>query len=78
MKTLAEIVGENIRAKRTEMGLHQDHLAEMIDAGGQSVISSWEQAIRCPTAVYLYNLADVFGCSVDELLGREHGCLETD
>lgn len=78
MKTLAEIVGENIRARRTEMGLHQKQLAQMIDAGNQSVISSWERAIRCPTAVFLYALADVFRCSVDELLGREHGCLETD
>jgi transcriptional regulator with XRE-family HTH domain len=71
MKTLAEIVGKNIQTRRIEMGLHQRQLAEMIDAGGQSVISSWEQAVRCPTAVYLYNLADVFGCSVDSLMGRD-------
>ena len=78
MKTLAETVGENIRAKRTKAGLYQNQLADMIGAGNQTVISSWECAIRCPTAFFLCGLADVFGCSVDELLGRAHGCLETD
>ena len=71
MKTLAEITGENIRVRRLKLCMSQEVLSGLIGAGNQTVESSWEHGRRCPTAVYLYNLADVFGCSVDSLMGRD-------
>ena len=71
MKTLAEITGENIRVRRLKLCMSQEVLSGLIGAGNQTVVSSWEHGRRCPTAVYLYNLADVFGCSVDSLMGRD-------
>lgn len=34
-------------------------------------VSSWEQGVSYPTAAKLLQMADLFGCSVDELLGRD-------
>lgn len=71
MKTLAEITGENIRVRRLKLCMSQEVLSGLIGAGHQTVVSSWENGRNCPTAVYLNNLADVFGCSVDSLMGRD-------
>ena len=70
MKTLAEITGENIRVRRLKLCMSQEVLSGLIGAGHQTVVSSWENGRNCPTAVYLHNLADVFSCTVDDLLGR--------
>ena len=70
MKTLAEIVGENIRARREAMRINQWTLAKYLKLSHQTVVSYWETGKCCPNAGSLCDLADVFGCSVDELLGR--------
>lgn len=70
MKTLAETIGENIRARREEMALSQGTLAKYLHLSHQTVVSFWETGKCCPNAYSLCDLANVFGCSVDELLGR--------
>lgn len=70
MKTLAETIGENIRARRESMRISQRTLSEYLHLSHQTVVSFWETGKFCPNAVSLCDLADVFGCSVDELLGR--------
>ena len=71
MKTLAEIIGKQIRKRRKVMGLSQGVPAKRLHLSHQTSVSFWETGKVCPNAVGLCDLADVFGCSVDELLGRK-------
>lgn len=70
MKTLAETIGANIRSRREAMRINQGTLAKYLKLSHQTVVSFWECGRVCPNARSLCDLADVFGCSVDELLGR--------
>ncbi len=78
MKTLAETIGKNIRVRRKAMRMTQKKLGDKVGTDSQRMVSLWENGYCCPHPVTMCALADVFGCSVDELLGRVHGCLETD
>lgn len=70
MKTLSETIAEQIRTHRKAMGLTQGELANRLGMGAQVAVSNWERGIFCPSLIYMCDLADVFECSVDELLGR--------
>jgi transcriptional regulator with XRE-family HTH domain len=71
MKTLSEIIAEQIRTRRKAMGLSQLELAGKINVGHMKSVSQWETQAFLPNAVNLCALADVFECNVDELLGRK-------
>jgi len=60
----------DIRLKELRMDkqLSQKELAELLSTG-QSSISAWERGEREPLAHQLVELAQVFACSVDFLLG---------
>lgn len=66
MKTIGEILYQ----KRKSKHLTQNKLGEMIGVSGRS-IGDWECGKCYPNAIALCGFADVFECSVDELLGRE-------
>ena len=66
MKTL----GERIKFHRKRMGLTQEQLAERMGVSPQAV-SKWENNQSCPDISVLPTLAELFGVSVDELLGNE-------
>lgn len=70
MRTLAETIGINIRVKRKAMRLTQEKLADKVGTYSQTIVSLWENGYCCPHLVTLCALADVFGCTVDEILGR--------
>lgn len=55
--------------RRMDMGLTQMQMAEALDVDF-SCYKAWELRRAIPRAVMLIKLADFFGCSVDELLGR--------
>ena len=65
-------IGEIIRRKRKAMGLTQRKLAEKAGAT-PLMVYNWEKGLFFPNVMSLCDLADVFGCSVDELLGRTQG-----
>lgn len=67
MKTMGEI----IREKRKEKGLKQYQLAELLGCKGQQV-SQWELNKDIPHLFTVWDLADIFQCSLDELCGREY------
>ena len=67
--TLNDIIGENIRRLRKSQRMTQQKLARAI-YGNQDMICNWELGKHAPSAYYLSRLADAFGCSVDEILGR--------
>ena len=69
--TINKIIAEQIRTRRKAMGLNQTELSEKIGAGCAKSVSLWETQAFLPNLLNLCALADVFECSVDELLGRK-------
>ena len=59
-------VGTRIKTIRVAMRLTQQQLADRIGAGVTS-LAGWEQNRTEPWPVYLYRLAQVFHCSMDQL-----------
>lgn len=67
---MEESLGKRIMTHRKKLGLTQDKLAEMMGVTAQAV-SKWENDQSCPDITVLPQLADIFGITTDELLGRE-------
>ena len=63
-------LGKRIMRNRKKLGLTQDQLAEKLGVTAQAV-SKWENDQSCPDISMLPRLAEIFGVSTDELLGRE-------
>lgn len=63
-------LGSNIRKKRTEYGIDQKELAYRIGVTPASVCY-FESDKKLPSVPILIRLADIFGCTTDELLGRK-------
>ena len=73
MKTLPEIVGENIRIQREARGMSKYELTKAVRGRHSrdcTLVHLWENGVNAPSAYNLCLLADIFGCTVDELLGR--------
>ncbi len=62
---------ENIANKRKGLGLSQEKLAEKLGVTFQAV-SKWENGKSTPDISLLPLIADIFGCTIDELFGREN------
>ena len=60
----------NLRELRKERGLTQVQLAEMMSVT-QGAVSGWESGTALPQASQLSRLADLLGCSIDALYGRQ-------
>ena len=67
---MKETLGNKIQKLRKERKMTQEELAEKLNVTSQAV-SKWETDNSYPDITILVKLADIFGCSVDELLGRE-------
>ena len=68
---MKKTLGGRIAEKRKARGLKQDELAERLGVSAQAV-SKWENDISCPDIMTLPQLAEILGCSIDELLtGKE-------
>ena len=63
------MLGDKIRELRCAMGLSQEGLAERLHVSRQAV-TKWETGAGVPDVENLMGIADVFGLSMDELLGR--------
>ena len=63
-------LGETIYRLRTGRGMSQDALAGALDVSRQSV-SKWENNAAVPELDKLIKLSEVFGVTLDELVGRE-------
>ena len=62
-------LGKRIAKNRKKLNLTQDQLAEKMGVTAQAV-SKWENDLSCPDISMLPRLADLFGMSIDELMGR--------
>ena len=67
---MEETIGKRIGQNRKRLGLTQDQLAEKLGVTAQAV-SKWENDQSCPDINMLPKLAEIFGISVDALLGYE-------
>lgn len=63
-------LSENIRAVRKMKNITQTELAETLGVN-QSYVSQIEKGVRPVSVAVLESIADVLGCSVDKLLGRD-------
>ena len=61
-------LGEKIASLRKSNGLTQEQLAEKCSVTAQAV-SKWENDLTAPDIALLPRLSELFGVSVDELLG---------
>lgn len=66
-------LGKRIISHRKRLGMTQDRLAEQLGVTAQAV-SKWENDQSCPDITTLPKLAEIFGISVDALLG----CAQTE
>lgn len=60
---------EKVKELRKEYGMSQKELAEMIKVD-RSTVAGWETKGRMPDVMLLINVANVFGVSLDSLVGR--------
>lgn len=67
---MEQTLGKRIVSNRKALGLTQDQLAEKLGVTAQAV-SKWENDQSCPDIAMLPRLAEIFGITTDELLGRE-------
>ena len=65
---MEETLGKRIAIHRKALCLTQDALAEQLGITAQTV-SKWENDQSCPDITMLPRLAEIFGCTTDELLG---------
>lgn len=66
-KYLADQIGQCIAKRRLAAGLTQDQVAEKLGIGYEAV-SRMERGVTIPTVIRLADLAEVFGCGIQELL----------
>lgn len=66
MKTFGEILKE----KRKEKGYTQPKLAKKLGVSLQ-IIWCWENGKHFPNLMVAADIADLFGCTIDELLDRK-------
>lgn len=70
---MEETLGKRIISHRKRLGMTQDRLAEQLGVTAQAV-SKWENDQSCPDITMLPKLAEIFGISIDMLLG----CVQTE
>ena len=59
-----------IKKKREGLGLSQTELARKLDVT-QGAVSQWENGTSRPDIDSLLRLADVFNCTIDDLIAKE-------
>lgn len=68
-------LGENIAKYRTEKGMSQEKVAEYLEVSRQAV-TKWEANLSRPSTENLIRLSEMFGITVEELLGRKQNDAE--
>lgn len=63
-------IAENIRFFRKQAGLTQEELAARFGSR-KTLISNYEMGRNTPDIETLWELADIFDITIDELVGRE-------
>jgi transcriptional regulator with XRE-family HTH domain len=64
------VMGQRIRELRRARGLTQQQLAHLVDVT-VTAVSMWETGVRTPYLETASRLADVLGCTIDDIAGRK-------
>lgn len=64
-------IGKMILKKRQAAGMTQEQLAAQVPCS-RTIIAQYEIGLKTPSISIVARLADVFGCTVDELIGRRN------
>lgn len=64
-------IGDMILKKRQAAGMTQEQLAAQVPCS-RTIIAQYEIGLKTPSVSIVARLADVFGCTVDELIGRRN------
>ena len=70
-------IGMNIKRLRLAKGLTQERLAELLTIS-TAAVSKWEAKNTYPDITMLFPLAEIFGITVDELLGYDEARAKAD
>lgn len=70
-KPLRKIIGNQLKQCRMSQGLKQNEVAKKIGICRQA-LSNYESGRYMPTVDILLQLADLYGCTTDFLLGRDN------
>lgn len=70
-------IGTNIKRLRLGKGLTQEQLAELLSVSSAAV-SKWEAKSTYPDITLLFPLAQIFGVTIDELLGYDEEMAQAD
>ncbi len=62
-------LGERLKMYRTQKGLSQEKIAEMLDVSRQAV-TKWEAGQTTPSSDNLIAIANLYDVSLDELIGK--------
>jgi len=68
-KDFTMMVAESIKHCRTQAGLTQDEVGEKLQIGTEA-ISRIERGVTIPTMTRLAELADIFHCTLEDLIGH--------
>ena len=68
-------LGKRIYSLRVAKGMTQEQLAQVLNIS-PAAISKWERDLATPSIELLWALANFFGCSIDELVGRTSAQIE--
>lgn len=74
---MEQTLGKRIVHNRKKKNMTQDQLAEKLGVTAQAV-SKWENDQSCPDIATLPKLANIFGITVDELLGAQAAAREAE
>ena len=70
-------IGMNIKRLRLAKGLTQEQLSELLTIS-TAAVSKWEAKNTYPDITMLFPLAEIFGVTVDELLGYDEAKVKAD
>ena len=64
------ILGKRIELERTKLGLNQTDLAKKLGLSSSASISQYESGDRIPSDDIKIKMSEIFGCSLDYLMGK--------
>lgn len=70
-----KVFSEKLKELRERKGWSMSQLAKQLGCSNSSV-SVWERGLFSPDVLVAADLADIFGCSINELVGRPRPCLD--
>lgn len=69
---MENILGKRIELERNRLGLNQMELAKKLNLSSSASISQYESGDRIPSDDIKIKMCELFGCSLDYLMGKSN------